>query len=380
MLLVSASAAAGGCSSQGAAADASADYRGVQPGPEAGGGDAEVEGGPAITTTLRLANMSPDLGQVDFCWRVAGASVFTGPVDVTPLDAGTDSGDAGVNEAGEEGGGEAGEAASDAAPDGAATDAPAETEADAAADGPSETTVDGAIDATLDAPEATEAGTDAATEDGGPVGPPVQVGFAAVSPQVQLPAAGTLELALVPPNQLSCGKPLFIGRVTLDAGKSYTVTILGLAAVDAGPSALSMAAFTDEVPGAQTALVRFIHAALGSVGSPPAPSLSVRIGQTVLAPEVDPASVTTSSTTPPVDSLGYASVSPLTNAAPFEIATLGDGATRVWDTGFLSPDVRAGSAHTGFLVSLPQDALGIVWCGDIASIASVSSCKLLTGR
>src|SRR5450631_2574245 len=120
-LLLLTSAAAGGCSNQGAAADASADYRGVQPGPEAGGGDAEPEGGPEVITTLRLANMSPDLGQVDFCWRVAGASVFTGPVDVTPPDAGTGAGDAGLADAGGEGGGEAGEAASDAAPDGSAT-------------------------------------------------------------------------------------------------------------------------------------------------------------------------------------------------------------------------------------------------------------------
>jgi len=378
-LLLLTSAAAGGCSNQGAAADASADYRGVQPGPEAGGGDAEPEGGPEISTTLRLANMSPDLGQVDFCWRVAGASAFTGPVDVTPPDAGTGAGDAGLADAGGDGGGEAGEASSDAAPDGSVTDAPAETAADAMSDALADAIVDGAIDATLDAPAEPDAEADAATE-GGPVGPPVQVGFAAVSPQVQLPAAGTLDLALVAPNQLSCGKPLFIGRVTLDAGKSYTVTILGLAAVEAGPSALSMAAFTDEMPAAQTALVRFIHAALGADGTPPAPSLSVRMGQTVLAPEVDPASVTSPSTTPPVDSLGYATVSPLTAAAPFEIDTLGDGATRIWDTGFVSPDVRAGSAHTGFIVSLPQDALGLVWCGDVASIASASSCELLTGR
>src|SRR5271167_2321079 len=89
---LSAAAAADGCSTQGASADASTDYLGVQPAPESGSEDAEPESGPGISTTLRLANMSPNLGQVDFCWRVAGASGFTGPVQVTPPDAGTDAG------------------------------------------------------------------------------------------------------------------------------------------------------------------------------------------------------------------------------------------------------------------------------------------------
>jgi hypothetical protein len=349
--------------------DASLDHLGIVPvaeaGEDAGGGDAQ--GG--TQTTLRLANMSPDVGAVDFCWRVSGSATFTGPVLGGSLDGGTTGGSGEGEEAGPGEGGagdDAGEDAGDATePADATTEAGAEDGgmADAHADG---TTVDGG-----DA-----GGADATLPDAMAPQPPV--GFASMSAAVTLPTSGTLDIGLVAAGQLSCGAPVAVGTVTLDAGKITTLTVMGLAGADAGSqSALSIVAFTDELAYASIAKVRFVHAALGwpGTGESPAPPLSVRAGSVVLAPEVDPRHATTQATMPPVDPLGFASVQSVAGETVLTLSTLGDGAAYAWSTGFVGIDAIPGTVNTGFIVSQSAGGLGVAWCG-VGPTVGVPTCRL----
>ncbi len=357
-----------GCSEAGAGADASADYVGVQPGPDATGDDSGGDASGEVSTALRLANMSPDLGPVDFCWRVSGATSFTGPVlGERPADAGA-AVDGGGVDATLEGGAEAtADAGADAIAEGGddgATDAAAEATGDAGL----------SLDASADAAEAGSAGADA--------GATAQVAFGAMSARVYLPASGTFDLALVAADQLSCEAPRFIGRVTLDAGKSATVAILGQVAVDGGSaSALHLTAFVDELPEATSAKVRVIHAALGAAHTPPAPALSVTAGEgVVLAPEVDPGEATLPSTSPPVDSLGYLDAASVPGVAAVQLDSMGDAQPHTWTTPFVDLGARAGTVHTGFVVNLQGGALGLAWCGDLSSRALPPSCRLFLAR
>ena len=170
-------------------------------------------------------------------------------------------------------------------------------------------------------------------------------------------------------------------RVTLDPGKSATVTLMGIAAADAGSaSALALVAFTDEPTDPAAARVRFVNAALGGPSTPPSPPVSVRTGNVLLAPEVDPGQATLTSTTPPVDALGYLDAPTVVAVAPIQLDSLGDAAPHTWTTGFAALDVRPGTTHTGFVVSLDAGALGVAWCTDISSVAGPPACKLLPAR
>jgi hypothetical protein len=365
----------GGCSNQASPADASTDGTYVFPGPDSGNEDAETDGGTDLVSTMRLANMSPDLGAVDFCWRVTGASSFTGPVIMGSLDAGTvgpapqdasEGGDAVADAGGAEGGAEGGsvDAAEEPTAEGGGEDAASDAAADA-------TPADASDGASGEGGEAT-----------GEAGVPVQVSFGAMTAFVQLPAIGTLDIALVRPDQLSCDSPTFVGHVTFDPGKSATVAIMGLLAADGGSeSALVMKSFTDEPANARTAEVRFIHAALGWPGGDgPAPPLAVQVASSLLASEIDPAQVATTSTSAVVDSLGYASAPVFGSPAPIELFSLGDAATHTWTTPFFPLGLLPGTTHTAFVVSLGEGALGVAWCGGAQSGALPGSCVLERAR
>ncbi|HEX8792977.1 MAG TPA: hypothetical protein VF765_18655 [Polyangiaceae bacterium] len=361
-------------SSNGNGVDASLDHLGVVPGSEAGGDDGGGDAQGGTQTTLRLANMSPDVGAVDFCWRVSGSATFTGPVLGGSLDGGTPGSEpeeAGATEAGEDSG-----AGEDAGAD-AAEPADATAETGAPVEG-------GAADATMDAPAGRDAGdagdagvaSDAMASDAAAPQPPV--GFASMSAAVTLPTSGTLDIALVAAGQLSCGEPPQSWTVTLDAGKITTLAIMGLAGADAGSaSALSIVAFTDELADAEVAKVRFVHAALGwpDGTSGPAPALSARAGSVVLAPEVDPGRATTPDTMPPVDPLGFASVAPVSGETVLTLSPLADGATQAWSTGLVGVDALPGTVHTGFIVSQRAGALGVAWCG-VGPTVGVPTCRL----
>lgn len=357
---VASAALAPGCSSSdNGAADASIDGFGVIVGGGDGGGDGGGQAGGdggvgGVQTTMRLAHASPDLGPVDFCWRKTGSQAFTGPV----LTGGPQPGDAG----------DAGSAeAAPGALDAGAGDA---------------TAIDVAVPEAATADDGAAGGDGDATggdgEAGGPAVPGALV-FGAMTAAVQLPAAGTFDVALVTPGQSSCYPSRLAGQVTLSASKSVTAVIMGLAAPDAGPSsALAIVPFTDAALDPQRARVRLIHAALGSSTEGPSPPFSVRAGTTLLAAEVDPMKATTASTAPSVDSLGYATVQPLDAPTVLWLTSIGDPQATTWSS---QPDpdlhVQVGTAHTGILVSLDQGALGVVWCSDAPTTSTPASCKTI---
>jgi hypothetical protein len=257
-----------------------------------------------------------------------------------------------------------------------AVDAPA----DAANDGERDAEPDAetAADATVDVGVSGDAGSDADASSLPEAGAPLEVSFGAMSPPIQLPAIGTLDIALVQANQLSCAAPKFVGRVTVDAGKTSTLAVMGQGEAEAGTaSALSLVAFTDELPDPAVAKVRFVHAALGWPGGSPAPPLSVRSGSVVLAPEIEPRMVTSTATTPPVDSLGYATVPPIVGSSALELDSLGDAGPHTWTTAPTPLAIDVGTTRTGFAVSFPSGGLGVAWCSDGESGGVVVPCQLL---
>lgn len=352
MLLATAcacTALAGGCSGDknGNAADAAADSYGVHVTGDGAGGDGEGGEGDSATeqTTMRLVHASPDLGPVDFCWRQTGAASFTGPVlggDLPPPEAGPPTPDSG-----------------------------SEDSADA-----------GHSDATLASSDAGDAEAEAGTpETGTPdAGMPAELVFGTTSPDVPLPTAGTFDIAIVPAGQTSCATRRLAGTVTLDAGKRATVVLMGVAAEDSGPDALSVVAFTDEPIDPQSARIRMIHAALGASSEPPTGPLSVRAGFTVIAAEVDPRMTSAPSTAPAVDTLGYATLPPLQPPTPLDIGTLGDVAATHWTTAGSDLTVQPGTSHTGIIVTFGQGALGIAWCGDAPTNRGPATCAVLLAQ
>jgi hypothetical protein len=366
---------ASGCSSQGGSADASTDGTTVLPGPDGASEDAESDGGSALSSTMRLANMSPDLGPVDFCWRVAGASTFTGPVIMGSLDAGT---------MGPPPQDAASDADADAAVEGSGPDAAGVLDAageasaeDGGDDAIASDSAEGAADGDAGGGETTDATTGAAE-----AGVPVQVSFGAMTQFVQLPAIGTLDIALVRPDQLSCDSPAFVGHITLDPGKNATVAVMGLLGADGGgESALVMRSFTDEPADEQNPRVRFIHAALGWPGRDgPAPSLAVQAGSALLVPEIDPGQIATTSAAAGIDSLGYVTTPVFSSPAPVELFTLADAAPQTWTTPFFALGLQAGTSVTAFIVSSGGGALGIAWCGGSQSGELPGSCVLEPAR
>lgn len=345
------SAALAGCSSghNGAATDASVDGYGViVPGNDAATGEGGGDAGPTVETTLRMANASPDLGPVDFCWKATGSAGYAGPVlggGVAPVaDGGMDAGSAGEGED------------ADAAMPGD-VDASANTEGGVEAGGPSDA-----------------APSDAAADT---AAPPNALVFGAMSPDVTLPTSGTLDIALVAAGQASCASPKFVGTITLDAGKAATVVIMGLLADDGGPSQLSIVSFTDAPLDPQTARVRIIHAALGSPTEAAAPSLAVSAGSAVITSDVAPRQASTESADGSVDSLGYTTLGPLTPPTPIKIDAVGDAAAMQWQTAAENLYVQTGTAHTGIVVSLEEGALGVMWCTDGSAATGLSSaCSL----
>jgi hypothetical protein len=286
---------------------------------------------------MRLVHLSPDLGPIDFCWRLSGAATFNGPMLGPFADGGAGGGDAGSTDTGS---------------DGAAGDA---TLADSGASD-SSTASDGGLHA---------------------------FDFGSMSGDVTLPAAGTLDIALVSAWQQTCGQPLLVGQVTLDAGKHATVAVMGLARVDAAAQqALSLTSFTDDTTAdAQNARVRMIHAALGwSDGSGPAPALDARVGQMLVAAQIDPRHASAASSTPPVDALGYATLAPVTSYRMLHLDSLPDAGPATWSTPNVDLQLLAGSMHTGFVVGHPQGALGVLWCSEAKTSGATAMCGLLTAN
>ena len=285
---------------------------------------------------MRLAHLAEDLGAVDFCYRLAKSSSFTGPVlggGKGGLELGADAGDAG----------DAGDAA-----------------------------------------DALDAGDDASSEDAGADGGAARVGYRTVSRYLTLAASGPLTITLVAPGSTSCATPLFTADVTLDPGKLSTVAIVGRMAPDAGAGALALVAFIDDRKAAPAkARVRIIHAALGTETRAAAGALSVRAAgsQTItVAESVEPKRASSPSEAVPVDSLGYATIEPIPSPARLAIGAAAspmanDASSDSWVSQATSLDLRGGSLHTGFVLSGPDELpFEVLWCTDTSTTGELTTC------
>ena len=298
--------------------------------------DAAVGGSDAAApaTTMRLAHVAADLGPVDFCYRTATSTSFDGPVL----------------------GGGIGDPKRDAGADGGANDA---------------------------APGPTDAGTDVALADGGTT----NIGYRMVTRYLTLDASGPLTIAIVAPGATSCATPLFMADVTLDPGKLATVAIVGLFANDAGAGERGLVSFIDDrTVAADEARVRMINAAFGSVLAPtPGATLAVRAAsaQTLtLAERVEPEKAGSASSTVPVDSLGYATISPLPSPAQLAVGaaanTNADASVTSWLSTAGELGLRGGSLHTGFILSGEKQApYEILWCLDTSTTGALATCDLV---
>lgn len=316
------------------------------PGPAVVAGDSE-----APATTMRLAHVAQDLGPVDFCYRTASSTSFVGPVlggglggskkDAGATDggeAGTDDDDAGHDDTGDDTGGD-----DDAGGDGDAGDAGA-----------------------------------------------ASIAHRTVSRYLTLSASGPLTLALVAPGATSCATPLFVADVTLDPGKLSTVAIVGRAEPDAGDASLALVAFIDDrMTVSDKARVRMIHAALGTAaGRAPAAALAARASGAetlALADSVEPKKAASPSASVPVDSLGYATITPLPSPARLAVGAAAgtappsnDASVDSWVSEAGELDLRGGSLHTGFILSGDaQQPYEVLWCTDTSTSGDRSLCALV---
>jgi hypothetical protein len=373
-------------------------------------------------TTVRVAQLSRDVGAVDICYRSVLSQTFTGPVFSSPM---APVGDAGSGDAG------SGDATRlDGEPD-SQTDGAADSEADGTTDGAtdSETPAGEAgpdappdvIDASSPLVDATaEAGqdatvTDATVRDAADGGPSEEAGTAPdaapdvtadaameagtssgltylqVSNYVAIMGAGTFEIVVVPGGQGTCTNALIDRMVTLDDGKRGTLAIYGSREVEAGaPSALAMLAMVDDpVAVASSTRTRFFDSAPPDSADAEAESalLVSVVGTPTLELEVVlPGSAPEPSATPPTaDALGYHTDVPVAAPArlrldryPGAVVDGGlDAGTPVWLGSSVDLRLVAGSIHTGFLVRDTMGDFAVLWCDDTSFGSALSACTLV---
>jgi hypothetical protein len=331
LVLAAAGAHASACDGSGEADDGNMDGgTGSPTHPETGVGldDATV---PAAT--MRLAHVAPDLGPVDFCYRTATTTSFEGPVLSQGI--GGPRADAG----------DAGEAGDD------------------------------------DAGEPVEAGDDG----GGPDDGAPSVAYRTVSRYITLGAAGPLTIALVAPGSSSCASPIFSADVTLDPGKLATVAILGQRDADSGDATLGLAGFVDDrTTTSDKSRVRIVHAAFGTGARAPSSAIAVRAvgAKTVpLAERVEPRRASSASSTVPVDSLGYATITPVPSPAQLAVGpapeTSPDGAAESWLSQGVDLGLRGASLHTGFVLTGGDQPFEVLWCADTSTTGDRTTCQLV---
>jgi hypothetical protein len=205
--------------------------------------------------------------------------------------------------------------------------------------------------------------------DGGPNG----VAFPGVSGYVQVPAAGTTDVAIVAASDTSCSSPKLVGTVTIDPNKRMTLAVMGAVKdSDSGTGALGIEAFVDDTQAhADAARIRVIHAALGAAtvnGYGPL-AASIGFGNQVdsIAGRIDPRhTATTSNATPVIDALGYGSHTPIAGQSSLRFSSLDQMPGSPWSTQPADLGLGANAVKTAFLVSIGQ-SLTVVLCGDLPS-------------
>jgi hypothetical protein len=361
LLLAGALVACSSADDQGGA-DASEDGLSVGPGYDATPtSDTSVDSS-APGATVRIAQLSADLGAIDFCYRPTGTTSWTGPIFATlhpPVDAGVDATIADAT------------APADAWPDATGDDAPYE---DAGSD-----------DASSPSEDATPWDAGAPYDAGAPIG----VAFESLSTYVTLAGSGTFDVAIVESGSVSCATPLAVDRVTLSPAEHATLVVMGSAALDASAAdALQVAAFADDLSvDASAARLRFIHAALGSSSTPPLPGVSIGLlfaDQTTVAVagDVEPGQAASPSSTPPVvDMLGYATVAVSTTAASIVMSAeaVDAGSDTTWMTGVSPLALAASSLHTAFVYQ-NENGVAVLYCEDLDVGGTSAVCTPLAAQ
>jgi len=377
-----------GCStSSSGGSDASDEHPITGVSPDAGGEDAS-EGGPTtLMTTLRVAQLSSDLGTIDLCYRASAAETFTGPILASapassdagmPDDAGPDAADAASFDAGalDVGALDAGPADSGVigTPDVAVADA---GPADAAS--PDATMADATLtDATV-GPDGSP--SDATADVSADAGPTTGLAYLQVSSYVTIAGAGTFDVVIVPGGQGECTNAILEREVTLNPGSRATLALQGSAGIDAGaPGALGMITMVDDpavVAGATR--TRVFDAARGPFGVPSPATLAVGVKGTPslsLALAAPNAAPMPNATPPTADALGYHTDVPV--AAPAELRIQdADAGVASWLSVPADLQLVAGTIHTGFIVADPVYAFAVLWCDDTNFGTAASSCTLL---
>jgi hypothetical protein len=334
-------------------------------------GDAGGEG-LQLTTSMRLAHMALRLGHIDVCIQAPGQATFSSPLfssgQATDAGLGIDAG---------------------LWPD-AQADAPDESAGDAS--GPDASLFDAGDAESQDASEG-----DASVEDDSGTQPNVGTGLAplSMSRYQKLTSAGTFVFAIVPAGAESCDEALVTQQVTLDTGKKNTVVLAPALAppVDGGGSdaassdggagaALRLLVFTDEPTSTTDApRTRFISLPNPDVGSAISRGLSVgaldsKASLWPLASMVDPDSVSSPSSTPPlIDALGYNAGR--SQEGPLALRIGVPGTDSSWTSAASDLGLSTGSVHTGFLVGGSLVRFHVVWCDDNSEAAFLTRCGIL---
>lgn len=313
----------GACST---ANESASNFSSTGPGSTAGLADADLsfDASLSIATQFRLVHLAESDSAIDFCYRAIGTSDFSGPV----LAERASVGDAGTVDSG--------------------------SQVDSAA-----STQDG--------------GTDGAAPTVGshPLGASALARLS-VSPLISLSTPGTLEIAIVDGDHPTCNSPLVSATLTLDAGKTAWLAVVGNV-VDGGASSLAVKRYVvDTRPDELHARMRVVHAAAEHPGPL---DLSVSSEQiTPLARGVEAYATALRGANPPLDSLGYATVAPVPPPTMFVVSpsepTVGADGGATWTSAFTDLGLIAGSVHTAFVAS-DGTSYAIVSCSELGSGACV---------
>lgn len=103
----------------------------------------------------------------------------------------------------------------------------------------------------------------------------------------------------------------------------------------------------------------------------------MRASGTLLADDVEPGQTSKAEPTPSVDAQGYTTLAALAPPTMLSLESVGDAAAATWSTAKSDLSIGAGSLHTGIIVSLGQESLGVVWCAAAVESDAAPACTLL---
>ena len=287
--------------------------------------------GSSVSSTVRLVHAAPGLPAIDFCTRRGPQELFDGPVlgRDRPRDGGVD-----------------------------------------AARIDSASFVDAAAPVPDDADATPLPADDAAITDAGSAG----VSPLSASQYLSIDGSGTLEIAIVPAGQGSCGQPLAAGQVTLEPGRLKTLVVHGVAQDGGKPTGVTAYDDTPDIT-MNRAKIRLIYAAGGSV-----PRLSATLYGTLTTTlgALDPLlPLKAEADASVVDGLGYASIEP--RPSPITLGLLAEGSVDPKSSPPADFGLSGASVHTGFVVP-SATGYSLLYCNDVSTDGPRTQCSVLALR